>query len=84
MYNLVRVVMREAARRQEVDVEWISFVEELRWLARAKPDGESPKLAVNAAPSSRYEPRTRKRRRKQFDMMNEPECVLRKGLLVEG
>ena len=33
VYNLVRVVMLEAARRQGREVERISFVDALRWLA---------------------------------------------------
>ena len=36
VYNLVRVVMLEAARRQGREVERISFVDALRWLADAE------------------------------------------------
>ena len=39
--------MLEAARRQGVDVERISFVDALRWLAEARPGDELPKLVVN-------------------------------------
>lgn len=44
VYNLVRMVMLEAARRQEVPVERISFVDALRWLATARPGDELPDL----------------------------------------
>jgi IS4 transposase len=37
VYNLVRRVMSEAARRQSVPVQRISFVDALRWLCQAQP-----------------------------------------------
>lgn len=84
VYNLVRVVMVEAARRQGVEVERISFVDALRWLVQAKPGDELPKLVVNPERPGRYEPRVRKRRPKQYPLMTKPRSVLRKGLLVQG
>jgi hypothetical protein len=84
VYNLVRVVMKEAARGQEVDVERIIFVDALRWLARARPDDAFRKLVVNTDPSGCFEPRAKKRRPKQFDLMNKPRSVLRNHLLVKG
>lgn len=35
-YNLVRLVMLEASRRQKVPLERISFLDALRWLRDAK------------------------------------------------
>jgi hypothetical protein len=32
LYNLVRLVMLQSARQQQVDVERISFLDALRWL----------------------------------------------------
>ena len=84
VYNLVRVVMVEAARRQGVDVERISFVDALRWLAQAKPGDELPELVVNPERPGRYEPRVRKRRPKQYTLMKRPRSVLRKALLKLG
>jgi len=84
VYNLVRVVMVEASRRQGVDVERISFVDALRWLAEARPGEELPKLVVNPERPGRYEPRVRKRRPKQYPVMTKPRSVLRKGLLEAG
>lgn len=84
VYNLVRVVMLEAARRQDVDVERISFVDALRWLARAQPGDEISDLVVNPERPGRYEPRVRKRRPKQYPLMRKPRSELRKGLLAQG
>jgi hypothetical protein len=84
VYNLVRIVMMEAARRQGVGVERISFVDALRWLVEAKPGEELPKLVVNPDRPGRYQPRVRKRRPKQFPPMNKPRSVLRKDLLLQG
>ncbi len=82
VYNLVRIVMMEASRRQGVDVERISFVDALRWLVEAKPGESLAKLVVNPDRPGRYEPRVRKRRPKQYPLMNKPRSVLRKGLLT--
>ena len=81
VYNLVRMVMLEAARRQEVPVERISFVDALRWLATAQPGDELPDLVINPARRGRVEPRVRKRRPKQFPVMRRPRHVLRNALL---
>src|SRR3954451_15757004 len=47
VYNLVRVVMLEASRRQGVPVNRISFVDALRWLSEARPGAALPKLVAN-------------------------------------
>jgi hypothetical protein len=80
VYNLVRVVMLEAARRQGVAVDRISFVDALRWLASAGPGEELPELVVNPERPGRFEPRTTKRRPKQYPWMSKPRQELRKGL----
>jgi hypothetical protein len=81
VYNLVRVVMLEASRRQGVDVERISFVDALRWLAESRPGDSLPKLVVNPYRPGRFEPRVRKRRPKQYPVMQKPRSELRKSLL---
>lgn len=81
VYNMVRMVLLEAADRQGVPVERISFIDALRWLATAQPGDPLPALVVNPARSGRVEPRARKRRPKQYDLMNRPRDVLRKLLL---
>ena len=51
VYNLVRMTMLQAAQRQGVPPERISFVDALRWLATARPGDELPELVVNPATS---------------------------------
>lgn len=80
VYNLVRVVMLEAAQRQEVEVERISFVDALRWLACAGSGEELPELVVNPERPGRIEPRPIKRRPKQYPWMSAPREELRKRL----
>jgi DDE family transposase len=80
VYNLVRVVMLQAASAQQVPVDRISFVDALRWMRHARRGDALPKLVVNPLRSNRIEPRCRKRRPKQYDLMNKPRDVLRKAL----
>lgn len=84
VYNLVRVVMGEAARRQGVEVDRISFIDAARWLLDAKPGEEMPDLIVNPDRPGRVEPRAKKRRPKQFDLLNRPRSELRKQLMTKG
>lgn len=81
VYNLVRVVMAEAARRQGEPIDRISFVDALRWLCHADVDSPLPPLVVNPARPGRVEPRVRKRRPKEFPVMKRPRDELRKRLL---
>ena len=81
IYNLVRVVMVEAARRQNVDVDRISFIDALRWLVVARPRAFLVRLIVNPERPGRVEPRVKKRRPKQYDLMMEPRSVLRNRLI---
>jgi len=83
IYNLVRRVMVEAGRQQQVPAERISFVDALRWLRQARPGEELPKLIVNPLRSGRYEPRVRKRRPKSFPLMTKPRAQLRKVLKTQ-
>jgi hypothetical protein len=82
VYNLVRVVMWEAARRQEVEVDRISFVDALRWLSSAEAGEPLPELIVNPSRPDRLEPRVRKRRPKEYPLMKKPREQLRKELLT--
>jgi hypothetical protein len=80
VYNVVRMTMLEAARRQSVPADRISFVDALRWLANAQPGDELPELVVNPQRPGRYEPRARKRRPKEYDLLTKPRAVLRETL----
>lgn len=80
VYNLVRVVMLQAAKRQQVEVSRISFADALRWMRHARPRDRLVDLVINPLRTGRREPRCRKRRPKQYDLMNKPRRTLRKAL----
>jgi len=80
IYNLVRFVMLEASRRQEVEVDRISFIDALRWLMSARPGDKLCNLVVNPHRPNRYEPRVRKRRPKPYPLMTKPRRQLKKEL----
>ena len=80
VYNLVRQVMLEAASRQNVDLNRISFIDALRWLQTARPGDELPALVVNPHRPNRLEPRVRKRRPKPYPLMTKPRRQLKKEL----
>jgi Transposase DDE domain len=80
VYNLVRRVLWEAARRQEVAVERVSFIDAWRWLRHARPGDPLPDLVVNPERPGRAEPRVRKRRPKEFSLMRRPRAQLRKEM----
>ena len=79
-YNLVRLVMLEASRRQGVPLERISFIDALRWLRDADPDSPLSPLLVNPLRPDRIEPRVLKRRMKEYTLMTKPRHELRKAL----
>lgn len=79
-YNLVRLVMVEAARRQEVAPDRVSFIDALRWLNSARPDEPLRKLKIHRI-RRRIEPRVRKRRPKEYPLMNRPRAELRQAIL---
>jgi hypothetical protein len=81
VYNLVRTVMAEAARRQGVAAERISFVDALRWLTDSEGCDDLLPLKVNPDRPGRVEPRVRKRRPKPFPLMTKPRSELRKQLI---
>lgn len=84
VYNLVRMTVLEAAQRQGVPPERISFVDALRWLATAQPGDKLPDLVVNPDRPDRVEPRVRKRRPKEFPVMKKPRAILRQELLAQA
>lgn len=84
VYNLVRLVMLRAARRQEVPLDRISFIDALRWLAQAGSARESRDLIVQPQRRGRVEPRVLKRRPKEYPLMKRPRSELRQALLDQG
>ncbi len=81
VYNLVRRGMLAASRQQGVDPERISFVDALRWLREARRGEAIPRLKINPQRRGRVEPRVKKRRPKQYDLMTRPRAELRHRLL---
>jgi len=82
-YNLVRMTVLEAAQRQGVPPERISFIDALRWLATAQPGDALPNLVILSQRPGRVEPRIRKRRPKDFPVMKKPRTVLKQALLAQ-
>jgi IS4 transposase len=80
VYNLVRQVMLEAAQRQQVPVDRLSFIDAVRWLADAIYGARELILRLVPERPGRIEPRAVKRRPKEYDRLNVPRRVLRKRL----
>jgi hypothetical protein len=84
VYNLVRLIVLEAAKQQRVNIERISFIDALRWLQHAQPGASLGTLIVNPRRLGRIEPRVRKRRPKQYPLMKRPRHELKQTLLRQG
>src|SRR5262249_42446624 len=68
-YDLVRVAMCEAAGRQGVVPDRVSFIDALRWLRGAEVGEGMPELVVNPLRPGRYEPRGKKGRPEAVDLL---------------
>lgn len=80
IYNLTRLIMMEAATRQNVPLDRISFADALYWMRYARPGQNLPNLIVNPDRPDRVEPRAIKRRPKEYNRMNKPRQEMRKAL----
>jgi len=80
VYNLVRLVMLEAAARQDVAVDRISFADALYWVRHGDLSRPMPKFLVVPERPERIEPRAIKRRPKQYARLNQPRMEMRKRL----
>jgi len=80
IYNLVRVIMMEAAARQNVPLARISFADALYWMRHARPGDQLPDLIVNPHRPNRLEPRAVKRRPKKYNRLNQLRAILRAAL----
>jgi hypothetical protein len=83
VYDLVRLVMLEAGRRQGVAANRVSFVDALRWLSSSPPGSALPELIVTPHRPGRVEPRCKKRRAKKHPYMVHSRNVLRQRLLAQ-
>jgi len=81
VYNLTRLVMADAARRQGVGIGRLSFADALAWLRHAEPGDDPPRLEVVPVRPGRVEPRAVKRRPKPFDLLNRPRHEMRKSII---
>jgi hypothetical protein len=80
IYNLVRAVMVSAAKRQKVAVSRISFASALHWMRCAREGDRLPRLAIVPHRPNRMEPRVKKRRPKQYDLMTRSRKKMRERL----
>lgn len=80
VYNLVRLVMLRAAERQGVPPDRISFTDAMRWLRHARCGQALRDLELLPRRPGRHEPRVRKRRPKEYDLMTKPRNTLREAL----
>lgn len=84
VYNLVRAVMLQAARRQQVEPSRLSFADALYWVRHARPADPLPTLKLNPHRPDRIEPRAVKRRAKSYDLLNKPRDQLRQRLCKQA
>jgi len=89
VYNLIRAVMAQAAQRQGIaDANRISFIDVsrcLRSLLTASLSKPPPQFIVNPRRPGRHHPRVKKRRMKEYDLMNKPrsqyaQCTANNGV----
>ena len=75
--------MLAAADEQQVPLAQVSFVDALRWLEQACDHQPPLVLHVNPHRPNRVEPRARKRRPKEYDLMNQSRRKLRELLFKQ-
>ena len=84
VYNLIRVLMIRAARKQGVNVHRISFAGTLAWLRLADHSGTDKRalteLVENPIRGGRLEPRVMKRSGNKFGLMTKPRAILKAQL----
>jgi hypothetical protein len=80
VYNLVRAVMLEAARRQQVPVLRISFADALHWLQFVRRGEDLAVLLIIPQRPHRLEPRVQKRRDKEYPYMTKPRAQYKNDL----
>lgn len=80
VYNLVHVVMLQAAQRENTTPDRVGFLDTLRWLLSAAPGEPLPDLLVNPLRSGRHEPRVIKDLQDTYRKMTRPRKQLRKEL----
>jgi hypothetical protein len=79
VYNLIRILMLRAARRQGVNVNRLSFADTLAWLRHGDLSAW-PDLKINPLRPGRLEPRAIKRQKNKFPYMTRPRAELKSQL----
>src|SRR5206468_2562301 len=79
VYNLIRLIMLRAARRQGVNINRLSFADTLAWLRQGDLTA-FPDVKINPLRPGRLEPRVLKRAKKQFSYLTVPRVQLKSEL----
>lgn len=79
VYNAVRLVMLEAAARQRVMPDRISFADALYWVRHGDLNQPLPELSLVPFRPGRVEPRLKKRRNDDFGLLTRPRNQMRKA-----
>lgn len=80
-YNLIRLAILQSSRSQNVSIIRISFIDALRRLRHADLSSPRRNLLVLPERPHRFEPRVRKRRPKQYRLMQKPRSQLQQDLI---
>ena len=72
VYNLVRLLMLDAAKRQGASPDRVSFIDALDVLRHRSPDEPVPTLTINPHRPGRHQPRVIKRRKDRYRVMTRP------------
>jgi hypothetical protein len=80
VYNAVRLVMLEAAARQQATVDRLSFADALYWVRHGDLGQPVPKLSLVPHRPGRVEPRLLKRRHDQYGRLTKPRQQMRKAV----
>jgi hypothetical protein len=72
VYNLVRMLMLEAAQQQGVSPNRVSFIDALDVLRHRPPTEPVPMLTINPIRPGRDQPRVIKRRKDRYPVMTRP------------
>ena len=83
-YNLICRVIADAAARQKVPPPRISFIDALRWLARAAEGDQPILLAVIPLRPDRHEPRVKKYLKYRYRLMCAPRHILKRRPYLYG
>lgn len=79
VYNAIRLVMLEAAVRQQAPVDRLSFADALYWVRHGELSLPLPVLALVPHRPNRVEPRLKKRRNDSYGLLTRPRQQMQKA-----